>query len=309
MRTTLVTILILAACIAASAAVPPMISYQGKLMQPSGAPVPDGTYSMQFAIYDVPAGGTPLWSETNPSVQLKDGLFSVLLGSVINLPANVFDNPNRFFGVKVGSDPEMTPRQQVASSAFAFRAAVAQTVDDGAITTAKLADGAVDTGKLADGTVMTTKIADAAVTNLKLADGAVTGAKMASEAWTSYAPQWTGSGANPSIGNGAISGRYCRIGNTVSFAMSLEMGTTTTYGAGVWYFSLPIPANTIWGAVFAAHLFRYHVAHYVAVTGVQSAARFVVFDEGNTGAGIGPTVPFTWSSGDALYVSGTYEAL
>ena len=101
------------------ASVPPMISYQGKLMQPSGAAVPDGTYGMQFAIYDVPTGGTPLWSETNPSVQVKGGLFSVLLGSVVNLPGNIFDNPDRWFGVKVGSDPEMMPRQKIASVPYA----------------------------------------------------------------------------------------------------------------------------------------------------------------------------------------------
>lgn len=169
----LVTCVLLVACVSASGSVPPMINYQGKLMQPSGAPVPDNTYSMQFAIYDVPTGGTPLWSETNPSVQVKGGLFATMLGSVVNLPANIFDNPNRFFGVKVGGDPEMTPRQQVASSAFAFRAAVAGTVDDGAITTAKLADGAVTTAKMADGAVAGAKITDGAVTNAKLADSSI----------------------------------------------------------------------------------------------------------------------------------------
>ena len=94
-------------CGASVASVPPMISYQGKLMQPSGAPVPDNTYSIQFAIYDDPVSADPahkLWGETNANVQVKGGLFSVLLGSVINLPPNIFDNPDRFFGVKVGSD-------------------------------------------------------------------------------------------------------------------------------------------------------------------------------------------------------------
>jgi hypothetical protein len=149
--------------------VPPVINYQGKLMQPSGAPVPDGAYSMTFAIYDVPTGGTPLWSETNPSVQVKGGLFAVLLGSINNLPANIFDNPNRWFGVKVGDDPEMTPRQQIASTGFAFRAAVAGTVDDGAITTEKIADGAVTAGKIADSAVSGANIAPGAVGMQQLA--------------------------------------------------------------------------------------------------------------------------------------------
>ena len=180
-------LILLNICAISYASVPPMISYQGKLMQPSGAAVPDGTYSMQFAIYDVPTGGTALWSETNPSVAVKGGLFSVLLGSVVNLPSNIFDNQSRFFGVKVGSDPEMTPRQQIASSAFAFRSAVAGTVDDGAITTSKLADGAVTEAKIADasvtamkiasGSVDTDKIPDLAITASKISDGSITQTK------------------------------------------------------------------------------------------------------------------------------------
>jgi len=113
-----------------------MINYQGKLMLPSGAPIADGTYSMRFAIYDVPTGGTALWSETNPAVQVKGGLFAVMLGSVTNLPANIFDSPDRFFGVTVGTDTEMTPRQKIASVAYAQ---IAGSVPDGSITVAKLA--------------------------------------------------------------------------------------------------------------------------------------------------------------------------
>ncbi len=181
MRTILlITILLIAAC-AAVADVPPMINYQGKLLQPSGAPVPDGTYSMQFAIYNVPTGGTALtalWSETNPSVQVKGGLFATLLGSVVNLPANIFNGPNTFFGVTVGTDPEMTPRQQIASSAFAFRAYVAGTVDSGAIGTTQLTDGAVTASKLATGAVTANAIASGAVTSAGIADGAVTATKL-----------------------------------------------------------------------------------------------------------------------------------
>lgn len=111
--------------LSAFAAVPAIINYQGKLTGNDGKPVTDGAYALRFAIYDVPVGGTPIWSEPNATVQVKDGLFSVLLGSLINLPANIFDAKDRFFGVQVGTDPEMAPRQQIASVPFAVKAATA----------------------------------------------------------------------------------------------------------------------------------------------------------------------------------------
>ncbi len=142
MRLSLLILLTIIASLAALTAIPPMVSYQGKLTKADGTLLPDGTYTMEFSIYDVPTDGRALWWESNPAVQVKKGLFSVLLGSVVNLPANIFDNQNRYFGVKVGTDAEMSPRQQIASVPFAFRAASAGTVDDGTITKAKLAPDA-----------------------------------------------------------------------------------------------------------------------------------------------------------------------
>lgn len=141
-RFLLVVVVVLLLAVPAAAGVPPMISYQGKLMQPSGSPVTDGTYSIRFAMYDAQENGNTLWSEVNPGVQVKGGLFSVLLGSVVNLPGNLFDSPDRWFGVKVGTDPEMVPRQRIASVGYALKSAsadTAATVPDASITAAKLA--------------------------------------------------------------------------------------------------------------------------------------------------------------------------
>ena len=140
----------------AFAAVPSMINYQGKLTKADGTLFPDTPtpYSLTFAIYSQSTGGLPLWSEINTNVQVKKGLFSVLLGSVNNLPANIFDGTDRYFGVTVGTDAEMSPRQQIASVPFALKAAVADkaivadTVVDGSITKAKLAPDA--TGDIND---------------------------------------------------------------------------------------------------------------------------------------------------------------
>ena len=118
---------VLISALSVNATAPTIINYQGKLMQPSGTAVPDGTYAMKFAIYDAPSDGILLWSELNPNVTVKAGLFNVLLGSVDPtgnpIPGNIFDGSDRFFGVTVGADPEMTPRQKIASVAYAQSAA------------------------------------------------------------------------------------------------------------------------------------------------------------------------------------------
>ena len=109
----------------AQAAPPQTISYQGYLASNTGVPV-TGTQSLMFSLYNVASGGTAVWSETQPSVAVNNGNFSALLGSVtpIALP---FDAPY-WLGVAVGADPEMAPRLSLASSPYAFRASVADSV-------------------------------------------------------------------------------------------------------------------------------------------------------------------------------------
>lgn len=100
------------------AAVPQKINYQGSLTD-SGGTLIDGTVSILFSIYDVSAGGTALWSETQ-SVTVSNGIFSVNLGDInpITLP---FDT-QYYLGVKVKTDAEMTPRRSLTTAGYAFRA-------------------------------------------------------------------------------------------------------------------------------------------------------------------------------------------
>jgi hypothetical protein len=167
--------------------VPTKIGYQGQLTDDTGAPVPDGTYAMHFAIYSTSTGGTALWSE-DQNMTVAEGQFDVLLGSVAPLNGNLFDGSQRWLGVQVEADPEMTPRQPLASVPFALRGDVA----DAAITTAKLApdavtadkiaNDAVGSGEIINGSVSSDDLGTNAVTTDKLADGNVTAAKLASSA-------------------------------------------------------------------------------------------------------------------------------
>jgi hypothetical protein len=90
-----------------------LINYQGRLTDDNGDPI-TGTPSMTFVIYD--GGGISKWSETHPSVQVDDGLFSVILGSAAALPDSVFNGDDRYLGIAVGGDPEISPRTLLTSA-------------------------------------------------------------------------------------------------------------------------------------------------------------------------------------------------
>lgn len=59
------------------------------------------------------------------------------------------------------------------------------------------------------------------------------------DTWTSYTPTWTAATTNPSLGNGTIVGRYIKIGRTCTAVIKLTMGSTTTYGSGLYRFGIP----------------------------------------------------------------------
>lgn len=137
------------------------IAYQGRLADAAGNPLTQ-TVNMVFRLYATAEGGTPLWEEqwtASNGVQVSDGLFNVMLGSLTPIPqAVVTANDPLFLGISVGTDGEMAPRVQLGSVPFAVQAL---TVPDGSITQEKLApdvtfvppDGSVTEAKLADGAV------------------------------------------------------------------------------------------------------------------------------------------------------------
>jgi len=102
----------------ASADIPHLINYQGKLADTTGKPVTDGTYSVTFRIYDTESAGTLLWEETQ-SVSISRGIFSVMLGGVTALNL-AFDKPY-WLEIKVGTEV-MSPRQRMASVGYAYAA-------------------------------------------------------------------------------------------------------------------------------------------------------------------------------------------
>jgi hypothetical protein len=125
--------------------------------------------------------------------------------------------------------------------------------------------------------------------------------------WTTYTPTWGATGTAPTIGNGTRAGASFILGKLMHFRIVLTMGSTTTFGTGVW--TLSLPATLTSSATFSL---AYGLAYdssvatvYTVVTSPASTTSLFVFS--NASLGIGPTVPFTWANGDVLTLNGTVE--
>ena len=103
-----------------SITIPQMLSYQGKLTDTLGQPVPNGDHSVAFKLYTVPSGGSALWNETQ-TVTTKAGLFSVLLGSATPI-GSIPAAGAVYLGMAVSGGPELTPRLRIVSVAYAYKA-------------------------------------------------------------------------------------------------------------------------------------------------------------------------------------------
>lgn len=133
--------LVLAGCILTSLGfqpnsdVPMLIGYQGRLTDSTGSPR-NGTFSMTFAFFDAVSAGNALpagspWSETQ-SVQVTNGIFHVVLGSVTAIPAGLFTGgpsdsagPLRFLQVTVAGEA-LSPRARIVSAPYAISADTAR---------------------------------------------------------------------------------------------------------------------------------------------------------------------------------------
>ncbi len=204
--------------------VPLYINYQGRVTDGTNTPLgstgtaPNFTAApinrkVIFRIYDAVTGGNRLWSEQQTAT-ISLGEFSVLLGqgtqAVYNGNAEnprpaldtvftgggaVPGGPQRYLEVVVDdgdgtftTDAAIIPRQQISTHAYSFRAAMADTVPNsaitanalatGSVTALKIVDSAITTEKIANLSILTEDMANNSITAAKIADGSITAAKI-----------------------------------------------------------------------------------------------------------------------------------
>jgi len=110
------------------AAVPHLIRYQGQASDVNGVPL-EGPYSLTFRLYDAETLGTVVWQETQATVTLTKGNFSILLGQVT--PLTVDWSVPLWLSIQVGTATELSPRQRITSVPLAIRAEVAEQLAGG----------------------------------------------------------------------------------------------------------------------------------------------------------------------------------
>ena len=152
-------------------------------------------------------------------------------------------------------------------------------------TPARLAVGANDTVLIAD---------SAETTGMRWGGG-----------WTT----WTPTLANFTLGNGTVTARYQQIGKTVNFSVKVILGSTSSVTGAV---GVSLPANNAQNG----HLFNTFIGdvgvgnynglaesfdNYVYVRAILTNSTYSSF------SAISSTVPFTWTTNDYFFITGSYE--
>lgn len=130
------------------------------------------------------------------------------------------------------------------------------------------------------------------------------------QAKRSYTPSWTGSVSNPVLNNGSMSARFSREGKKIFFEVDLTMGSTTTYGSGVWFFSLPrtdlgVSPVTVTGPFWIQTAVGTATLGMVRIEpGLSKASLFFV--NAGSAAQVRNNSPYSWAAQDNIRFSGWY---
>ena len=128
---------------------------------------------------------------------------------------------------------------------------------------------------------------------------------------TTYTPVWYGAIA-PAIGNGTLTGRYFKIQKIVFVEILFSPGSTTTFGTGTYFFSLPVTARAGLFGFMSNGVARL----YDSSTGLATFAQTGFYNADYTKVmvylepvgQVGQTTPFTWAQSDEIIMSFWYEA-
>jgi len=241
----LALLVLLPVCAAMGQGVPSAVTYQGKLTDLSGQPVPDGSYQVRFLFYDHPTEsiGHLLWTSSQYSVTTSGSVFTVAIQSI---PVSTVFGGSEVWLETVVQGQTLTPRAKLVSAPFAFRAGdlslpFARSVSSGGtvVSVTQTGDGRVGYFGI-DNAANSNHALYAATTGGGAAVyGSTTGSGDAVSGWTN------GSGRavyGYTVGTGAAG--YFSIGNPASSSPALWAATSGTGPAAAFIGKVGIGTNT-----------------------------------------------------------------
>jgi hypothetical protein len=124
-----------------------------------------------------------------------------------------------------------------------------------------------------------------------------------------FTPTWTGSGGNPSIGNGTLTGKYQQRGKVVWCEIRLVAGGTTTFGTNTYAWALPLTAAAADRGVGSVHMIDTGTATYLGICFPVSTTTMRVNIMTTSGVVTAAhNQPMTWASTDEMSAELEYEA-
>jgi len=124
--------------------------------------------------------------------------------------------------------------------------------------------------------------------------------------WVAYAPTWTAAITNPVIGNGTITGFYRMVGNTFQYRIVITMGSTTTYGSGMYLLSTP--SNTKNPTHIAGYGIGYNLVNRKTLMAYWASTALIRLIRCSTDVEVDQTgLGIAWAAGHVLSVEGFYE--
>ena len=268
----------------AASTVPKLMSYQGRVTDSAGVAIGSTAAvnrEVTFRLYSVSSGGTASYNETQ-TVTISGGEFSVLIGNGTGLtglpgpssPAspiksldaiiNTATTSALYLGITVDDgnsstvDAEISPRQQLVTGPYSMRSIMAESVANGAVTSAMLGDSSVNTNQLAANSITSAKITDASIAAADIASSAITSTKIDTTTIGIWTPSGNNIYRNSNVGIGVTS-------PAAVLELAARTGTTTPATNGLRVFNSTNSTGN--NAVLAA-----------AVAGSSAGSPFVSLD-------------------------------
>lgn len=124
----------------------------------------------------------------------------------------------------------------------------------------------------------------------------------------SYPVAWTADGTAPNIGSGSLVGYYTSDGKTCTVDLYFKAAADTTFGSGIWHFSLPMQrAVAGYGSVGSAMSLDAGATYYDGTCRVLAGASVMeLMLGGNPGNFANASSPIVWANQDYFAATITY---